>query len=230
MNIHETEQSVVEPEKVILPFEANREYTVEPVGELAKKPIYSFVKRLFDVVFSLVLMILLFIPMLLLGALVWCTSKGTALYRQERLGLNGKPFQLIKFRTMVDDAEKNGAQWSGGDTDERITKVGAFLRKSRLDELPQLWCIFIGTMSFVGPRPEREIFYDKFETYVHGFRQRLMVKPGLTGWAQINGGYDLRPEEKIVYDVEYMKKRSLWMDLKILVKTVAIVFNHKGAK
>ena len=131
---------------------------------------------------------------------------------------------------MVVDAEKNGAQWSNGDNDNRIYKFGKFLRKSRLDELPQLFCCFIGTMTFIGPRPERECFYIEFEKYIHGFSQRLKVKPGITGLAQVNGGYDLKPQEKVLIDIEYIKKRSFWLDVKILFKTVAIVFNHKGAK
>jgi lipopolysaccharide/colanic/teichoic acid biosynthesis glycosyltransferase len=131
---------------------------------------------------------------------------------------------------MCVDAEKNGAQWSLGDKDVRITRFGRFLRKSRIDELPQLWCILKGDMSLVGPRPEREVFYNEFEKYIHGFSERLKVKPGLTGWAQINGGYNLRPEEKVVYDVEYIKKRSLIFDLKIVFLTFGVVFTHHGAK
>lgn len=217
-------------QKVILPYTADREYTVEDLGELEPKPVYEFFKRIFDIVLSALLLVLLAIPMILMGLAVWCTSKGKALYRQDRLGLGGKPFSIIKFRSMVDDAEKNGAQWADGDGDNRITKVGMFLRKTRFDELPQLWCILKGTMSFVGPRPEREVFYDEFEKYIHGFRQRLKVKPGLTGLAQVNGGYDLRPEEKIVYDIEYIKKRSFALDVKLIFQTVAIVFSHEGAR
>ena len=123
---------------------------------------------------------------------------------------------------MIKDAEKAGAQWSRGENDERVTKVGLFLRKFRLDELPQLWCIFKGDMSFVGPRPERGCFYDEFETYIHGFRERLRVRPGLTGLAQIED-YFLPPEEKILYDVEYIKNRSVGLDLKIMLKTVSVV-------
>lgn len=234
MNINEMQQPATEvsaePEKVILPFEANQEYFVEPLGELKAKPVYTFCKRLLDIVVSLSAFVILLIPMILLGVLVWCTSKGPALYSQERLGMGGKTFKLMKFRTMVADAEKDGAQWSGGDQDARITKVGSFLRKTRLDELPQLWNILVGDMSLVGPRPERAVFYDKFETYVHGFRQRLVAKPGLTGLAQVNGGYYLRPEEKIVYDMEYIRTCSFWLDLKIIFKTVAVVFTHDGAK
>ena len=131
---------------------------------------------------------------------------------------------------MVMDAEKNGAQWSNGENDSRITPVGSFLRKYRIDELPQLWCIFKGDLSIVGPRPERECFYNEFETYVHGFSERMKVKPGLTGLAQINGGYNLKPEEKIVYDVEYIKNRSMLLDLKIIFKTVGVVLKKDGAK
>lgn len=215
---------------VIMPFEFDREYFVEQLGEIPRKPIYSFFKRLADIVFSFLLVVLLFVPMVIIGVIVKFTSKGSVLYFQERLGLGGRKFKIIKFRTMDRNAEENGAQWSEGDDDERITGFGRFLRKTRLDELPQLWCILIGTMSFVGPRPERECFCIAFEKYVHGFSERLKVKPGLTGLAQINGGYDLRPEEKVLYDVEYIKKRSLWLDFKIVVGTFTVVFHRKGAK
>jgi lipopolysaccharide/colanic/teichoic acid biosynthesis glycosyltransferase len=137
---------------------------------------------------------------------------------------------LVKFRSMVADAEKDGAKWSDGDNDNRITKVGKFLRKTRVDELPQLWACFTGELSIIGPRPERPEFYEAFEEHVHGFSQRLKVKPGVTGLAQVSGGYDLRPEEKVLFDIEYIKKRSLGLELKILFKTVGVVFSHKGAK
>ena len=127
---------------------------------------------------------------------------------------------------MCVDAEKNGAQWSLGDKDVRITRFGRFLRKSRIDELPQLWCILKGDMSLVGPRPEREVFYNEFEKYIHGFSERLKVKPGLTGWAQINGGYNLRPEEKVVYDVDHTKILEQRVQ-SIIGHTVKIVQNGK---
>lgn len=219
-------------ESVIMPFTyaEDEHYYVETLGEIRKKPIYSFAKRLFDILFSFVALILLLLPMLIIAAAIKCTSKGSVFYKQERLGLNGKRFKIVKFRTMVSDAEKDGAQWALGADDKRVTKVGAFLRKYRIDELPQLLACLTGQLSIVGPRPEREVFYDLFETHVHGFRERMKVKPGLTGLAQINGGYDLRPEEKVVYDVEYIKKRSFWLDMKILLKTVAVVLKHDGAK
>ncbi len=215
---------------VILPFETEQEFFVEQLGEIEKKPVYDFTKRLFDIIFSAIALIVLLFPMVLIGIAIKCSSKGKILYRQERLGYKGKKIQVIKFRTMYSNAEEAGAKWSDGEDDERIFPFGKILRKFRLDELPQLWCILKGEMSIVGPRPERECFHDAFETYIHGFSERLKVKPGLTGHAQINGGYDLRPEEKIIYDVEYIKKRSFWFDLKIIFGTVKVVFTHEGAK
>lgn len=215
---------------VILPFEKQGEYFIESLGVLKAKPFYSFIKRFFDIVISFLGLIVLAIPMLIISIAIKCSSKGTIFYKQDRLGLNGRPMQMVKFRTMRMDAEANGAQWSMGDDDPRIFPLGLKLRKLRIDELPQLWAVFKGELSLIGPRPERECFYDEFETYIHGFRERLKVKPGLTGLAQINGGYDLKPEEKIIYDIEYIKKRALLMDLKILIKTIGVVFKRDGAK
>jgi len=130
---------------------------------------------------------------------------------------------------MIIDAEKDGARWASKD-DDRVTRVGKFLRSSRLDEFPQLFNILVGEMSFVGPRPEREVFYNEFKSYIDGFDQRLLIIPGLTGFAQINGGYDLLPEEKIIFDIEYIKKRSILMDLKLILETVLVVFSHDGAR
>lgn len=215
---------------VLMPYESTEDFYVEDLGEIEKKPVYSFFKRVFDIVCSIIALLILAIPMAVIALLVKCTSKGKVFYHQERLGLNGVKIDVIKFRSMYMDAEDNGPQWSTGKSDSRITPFGRFLRNTRLDELPQIWCILKGEMSWVGPRPEREVFYDKFEEYIHGFHERLKVKPGLTGHAQIFGGYYLRPEEKIVYDVEYIKKRSLWMDIKIMFKTVKVIFNREGAK
>ena len=232
--IVETVQPIVEDNstKVNLPFEVKEgeEYFVEDLGDIKKKPLYDFFKRAFDLILSSILIIILSPVFLIIALIIKCSSKGPVFYKQERLGLNGKKFNLIKFRTMVVDAEKNGAQWSKGDDDERIYKFGRFLRKSPLDELPQIYCCFLGSMSFIGPRPERECYYNEFEKYIHGFSERLKVKPGITGLAQVNGGYDLKPQEKVVIDVEYIKTRSLWLDIKILFKTVGVVFSHDGAK
>lgn len=218
--------------KIIMPFvnEGGKVYQIEKLDKIKKNYFYLFIKRFFDLFCSFLGIVILLVPMFIIGIIVKSTSKGPAIYSQERLGINGKPFKLLKFRSMFLDAEANGAQWSQGDNDNRITKIGRILRKSRLDELPQLFNIFVGQMSLVGPRPERAVFYNEFEKYIPGFSQRLIVKPGLTGHAQVNGGYDLKPEEKIILDIEYIKKMSLWFDIKILFKTVLIVFNHKGAK
>ena len=194
-----------------------------------KKPFYSFFKRLFDFVAAFVGGTVLLIPMLLIAVCIRLDSPGPALFKQERLGKNGKPFTMIKFRSMRIDAEKDGPQWARKE-DDRVTKVGRFIRATRLDELPQLWNIFVGHMSIVGPRPERACFYDEFEEYIKGFRNRLVVQPGLTGWAQVNGGYDLQPEEKIVFDMEYIEKRSVSMDLKCIFRTIRLVFTHEGAR
>ena len=224
-------ESTVNTDKVIMPFGMpDIEYEVEQITELASKPVYSYIKRLFDITVSLIGIIILLLPMLVAYICIAATSKGNPIYRQERLGLNCKRFYIYKFRTMYENAEENGAQWSRGEEDERITPVGKFLRRIKFDEIPQLFNCLAGDLSIVGPRPEREIFYNCFETYVHGFSQRLLVKPGITGLAQIKGGYCLKPEEKIIYDIEYIKTRSLWTDLKILLSTVAVVIRGDGTK
>lgn len=216
--------------RMVLPFDKNGEYYVDNIGNIPAMPIYNFLKRAFDIFASVIGLIVLLIPMLIIAVVIKCVSYGTVFYKQERLGLNGKKIQVIKFRTMRMDAEAAGAQWSAGDSDPRIFPFGRVLRRSRADELPQLLCILKGDLSFVGPRPERECFYKEFETYVHGFSERLKVKPGLTGLAQVSGGYDLKPEEKIIYDVKYIKTRSVWLDLKIIFQTIGVVFSHDGAK
>ena len=215
---------------VILPYASDEEYYIEDLGVVASKPIYCFLKRFFDIAFAVVFLLLLVVPMLVIAVVVKLSSKGPALYYQARLGLNGKRFNVIKFRTMQEDAEADGLQWSLSDDDPRITPVGRILRKTHLDELPQLWCILTGDMSVVGPRPERPEYYDRFEQYIHGFRERLKVKPGLTGLAQVRGGYFLKPEEKILYDVEYIKTRSTGLDLRIVLETIKVVFCCEGVK
>lgn len=209
-------------------MQQSRKIVLEPVYA-RRKIIYLMVKRLFDIISSFIGIVCGLVPMIIIAIMIKLDSKGPVIFKQERLGLNGKPFKLYKFRSMHVDAEKNGAQWAQKH-DPRVTRVGNILRKTRLDEIPQFFNIFLGQMSFVGPRPERKIFYDQFETYIEGFSQRLQVKPGLTGWAQVNGGYDLLPEEKVIYDIEYIKKQSLMMDLKCILKTIKIVFTHNGAR
>ena len=168
--------------------------------KLPKRYFYRFVKRIFDIVSSACALIVLAIPMLIIAIAIKLDSQGPVFYRQERLGLNGAPFKLIKFRSMRTDAEANGAQWAQAN-DPRITKVGRFIRKTRLDEVPQFFQVISGELSLIGPRPERAVFYDEFEKYIPGFKQRLRVRPGISGLAQVVGGYDFLPEEKIVYDL-----------------------------
>ena len=208
--------------KVILPYTPTREYEVESLGELPRKPVYELVKRCFDVILSGFLLLLLAIPMILIGIAVKVSSPGPALYSQERLGKDGEQIKIYKFRTMVFDSEIDTIRWSY-DEDPRVTPLGRILRKYHIDELPQLWDILRGVLSFVGPRPEREVFYDAFEVYIHGFRERLKVKPGLTGLAQVKGGSFMPPEEKIFCDVEYIKNRSMLLDLSLMIKTLIVV-------
>lgn len=186
---------------------------------LQRKKLYQISKRGFDIVCSIFALIILAVPMLVIALIVALDSPGTPIFRQERLGLNGKPFWIYKFRSMRLNAEENGPQWAN-EQDSRCTHVGQFLRRTRLDELPQLYNILRGDMSFVGPRPERAYFYRKFETYI----------PSLTGYAQVNGGYTLKPEEKIVYDMAYIENRSIWMDLKCIIKTIRVVLSGRGAR
>lgn len=204
-------------------------YNIDAFPALPSHPLYEFMKRSIDIVISLVALLVFAIPLFIVGLIIKLDSPGSAIYQQERLGKEGRPFMLYKFRTMHQDAEKDGAKWADKN-DSRCTKIGAVLRQYRIDEFPQLINILKGDMSIVGPRPEREIFYRKFSEYIDGFEQRMAVKQGLTGLAQINGGYDLSPQEKLVYDLEYIQKRSLWLDITIIFRTVKIVFGRLGAR
>lgn len=203
-------------------------YQVEQ-SAVVEKPVYQAVKRLFDVVVSALALLILGIPMLLLMPVIRADSPGPAIFRQERLGKDGKPFVIYKYRTMQMDAERDGPQWARVH-DVRCTKLGRLLRRGHIDELPQLVNVLRGEMSLVGPRPERACFYQEFERYIRGFSQRLQVTPGITGWAQINGGYELLPEEKILFDMEYIRHRSVMFDIRCLLGTVRVAFRHDGAR
>lgn len=196
---------------------------------LRQKKLYLITKRVFDIVCSFLGLLILAIPMMIIALIITIDSPGAPIFKQERLGINGKPFMIYKFRSMRLDAEENGPQWAD-EQDPRCTHFGQILRRTRLDELPQLYNILRGDMSFVGPRPERAYFYREFEKYIPGFSNRLLVTPGLTGYAQVNGGYSLKPEEKIIYDMEYIERQSIILDIKCLLKTVHIVFSHEGAR
>ena len=209
--------------------EVDKHYTVEPLGNVPKKRIYSAIKRAFDFIVSAIAIVLLLIPMTIIALLIIVDSPGKPIYTQLRLGKNEKPFKLLKFRSMYSDAEETGIR-GAEENDERVTKIGKWIRKTRVDELPQLFNILIGQMSIVGPRPERPEFYDLFDMYIDGFRQRMVVIPGLTGLAQVNGGYDLKPEEKIVYDMQYIRERSIKTDMICILQTVGVILGRKGAR
>ncbi|MEG1311651.1 MAG: exopolysaccharide biosynthesis polyprenyl glycosylphosphotransferase [Romboutsia sp.] len=191
--------------------------------------IFDLYQRLLDIVLSLIGLIIGIPLILIFGILIKIEDKGPMTYKQERLGKNGKRFYIYKLRSMRTDAEKSGAQWADKD-DPRITKVGKFIRKTRIDELPQLFNILKGDMSVIGPRPERPSFTAQFNEEIPGFINRLAIKPGLTGWAQVNGGYDITPNEKLIEDMYYIRNRSIVLDIKILFKTVAVVLTGDGAR
>lgn len=182
---------------------------------------YLFVKRAADVTLSLAALAVL-VPMAVIALAVKLASPSPVFYRQERLGKNGKPFQLVKFRSMRTDAEKTGDQWTK-EHDPRVTRMGHVMRVCRLDELPQFWGVVKGDLSLAGPRSDRAVFYDAFEKCIPGFKQRLMVTPGITGLAQVNGGYDLKLAEKIQYDMGYIKHQSFGMDIAFLMRSVTNV-------
>ncbi len=185
----------------------------------------EFLIRVFDVVFSIIMMIILSPLMLSVALIIKLTSSGSILYKQERITKDGKTFMLYKFKTMIDNAEIDTGPVLAAKDDLRVTKVGKILRPTRIDELPQLLNVILGDMSLVGPRPERPHFVRKHKV----LRQiRLAVKPGLTGLAQIRNLYDLPPKHKIKYDYLYIQKRSLLLNIYILIKTIPVLFMKKG--
>lgn len=189
-----------------------------------------WLKRIFDIILALIGMVILAIAIIIFGPIIKLTSPGPIFYSQKRVGYMGKPIMIHKFRSMRNDAEKKtGAVWAQKN-DPRVTPIGRFMRKTRVDELPQFWNILVGDMSLVGPRPERPILTEEFYEKWPEFPQRLRIIPGLTGWAQTNGGYELKPNEKAKYDNYYIDNYSLWLDIKILFGTVKIIFTGAGAR
>lgn len=191
--------------------------------------VYLRSKRIFDIVASALALAVLALPLLVVAICIHVESPGPVIYKQERLGKGGKVFVMYKFRSMYQNSEKNGPQWAKIN-DDRCTKVGRFIRQYHIDELPQLWNVIKGDMSIVGPRPEREFFYCEFEKQVPGFRTRLLVDQGLTCIAQVNGCYDLTPDKRLVYDMEYMNGQSIWMDMKCILRTFSAIVTRRGAR
>jgi exopolysaccharide biosynthesis polyprenyl glycosylphosphotransferase len=190
-------------------------------------------KRLFDI-FASLLVLVSTLPLVLIAAIaIKLDSRGPVLYRQPRVGLYGEPYAIWKLRSMRPDAEAAGQAVWAEENDPRITRVGRIIRKLRIDELPQCWCVLKGAMSFVGPRPERPSFVAELEQQMPFYAERHMVKPGLTGWAQINYPYGASVEDarvKLEYDLYYAKNYSPFLDLLILLQTVRVVLWPAGAR
>ncbi|ORP08217.1 capsular biosynthesis protein [Streptococcus mitis] len=190
---------------------------------------YRRIKRILGLLISIP-SLLLIIPICLIACIFIVTeSSGNPIYIQERIGLNGRRFSIYKLRSMYQDAEKNGHKWASKN-DTRITKVGRFIRKTRIDELPQIINVIKGEMSIIGPRPERPEFINEFLKDIPNFNERLAVRPGITGWAQVNGGYELTPKDKLVYDIFYINHESIKLDFLILLKTIKVMFTGNGSR
>ena len=187
-------------------------------------------KRLLDLLFAMLIGIFAAPVIILAAIIVKLESKGPVFFIQERIGEGNRKFNIVKFRSMTTDAEKNGPQWASKN-DNRVTKFGKIMRATRIDELPQLWNVLRGEMSFVGPRPEREFFIQQLEKEIPYYNLRHTVKPGLTGWAQVMYPYGASVEDayrKLQYDLYYIKHHSIPFDVKVLLKTVTIVIFGKG--
>ena len=191
------------------------------------------VKRVFDIISATVLILLSAPVMLVTALLIKCESKGPALYRQERVGQNGRSFSIAKFRSMRTDAESDGKPRWASTNDDRVTRVGQVIRRLRIDELPQLFNVLRGDMSMVGPRPERPYFVEKLTQDIPFYALRHSVKPGVTGWAQVRYAYGATVEdslEKLQYDLYYVKNHTLFLDLVVLIETVSVVLTGRGAR
>ena len=211
----------------LLPERINSNFSVDLLNTFVgrQSDIDEFLITMLDIAASIGILLVLWPIMLLISLLIKLTSSGHVLYKQHRVGKDGKTFTLYKFRTMVKDAEKKGGPVLAKQDDSRVTKIGKILRTTRFDELPQLLNVLCGQMSLVGPRPERPHFV-KLHKALQGLR--LAVKPGLTGLAQVNNFYDLHPKHKIKYDFLYIQRRSFLLNIYILLQTIPVVFSKKG--
>jgi len=192
---------------------------------------YAEFKRAIDILFALPAVLIAAPVIAVLGLLVKLTSRGPAFYVQERVGQNGRVFKIVKLRTMVQDAEaRTGPVWASAN-DPRETSLGRILRRTHLDELPQLWNVLRGDMSLIGPRPERPVFVEKFKQEIPNYTERLAVRPGITGWAQVNHVYDQTVEDvrqKVEFDREYIRQMGWGIDLKIMAATAARMLGRRG--
>jgi exopolysaccharide biosynthesis polyprenyl glycosylphosphotransferase len=217
--------------KVAVEHIGSQWYVALPLQHRPAATSLAVVKRIMDLIGGGLLTFLLLLIGPLIAIAIRLDTPGPTIYRQDRLGRHGKPFQVIKFRSMAADAESDGeARWAAK-ADPRVTRVGAFLRRARLDELPQAINVLQGEMSLVGPRPERPEFIEQLQHDIPFYRTRLAAKPGLTGWAQINYGYGASINDsltKLQYDLYYLKHQSPWFDLLILARTIAVVIRMQG--
>ena len=204
-----------------------------PLVEVMAPPIYGaneVIKRLIDILVSSLSLLLLLPLILVIMILIKIGSKGPVLFAQERVGKDGKIFSLYKFRSMTRDAEKHTGPVLAKTDDRRITKWGRVLRRTRLDEIPQLINVLKGNMSLVGPRPERPFFVERFKRQIPGYVQRLQVRPGVTGLAQVHSRYDISARSKLRYDLLYVRRHSLFLDLEIILRTIWVILRRKGAR
>ena len=185
-----------------------------------------FFKRFFDIIISFFALLILAIPLLIIGLLVKLTSKGPILYKQERIGRNGKVFKILKFRTMVLGAESQGVY--SDNKDKRVTGFGKFLRKTSIDELPQFINMLVGQMSLIGPRPPLTYHPWKYEEYTDEQKRMFEVRPGISGWAQVHGRKEVEWPERIDLNVWYVNHLSFWLDVKIFFMTIGKVFSGEG--
>ncbi|GAA4244637.1 sugar transferase [Winogradskyella damuponensis] len=217
-------------QKVPIQFVGKDFYKYFPFSRSNENKLYIFFHRAFDVTFSLIGLIVgvLLLPIILIGNLMG--NKGPLFYVQERVGINGKPFNIVKLRTMVVNAEKDGVKWAQKN-DKRITSFGMFLRRSRLDEVPQFYNVLKGDMSIIGPRPERPFFVSELSRIIPFYETRHMIKPGLTGWAQVSTRYGSSVDDsltKLQYDLYYIKHRSVFLDFSITIKTLSTILYYRG--
>ncbi|TFV11023.1 sugar transferase [Muribacter muris] len=202
------------------------------LGSLLPSPIYSLVKRLMDIILITATFPITLPVMAITAVAIRLESEGGALFIQKRVGQGGKEFNIYKFRSMCHDSEKNGAQFASAN-DMRVTRIGKFIRKTRIDELPQFFNVLKGDMSLIGPRPEQKNFVDKFEEKIPFYNYRHIVKPGISGWAQVVQGYAADVDDtqvKVEHDFYYIKHFSLWLDILIIFKTLKTMFTGFGAR
>ncbi|WP_370000581.1 exopolysaccharide biosynthesis polyprenyl glycosylphosphotransferase [Winogradskyella sp.] len=216
--------------RVPIQFVGKDFYKYFPFSRSNENKLYIFFQRAFDVICAIFGLVvgLIILPILLIGNLLG--NSGPLLYTQERVGRNGKPFRIVKLRTMIVNAEKDGAKWAQKD-DKRVTAFGKFLRRSRLDEIPQFYNVLKGDMSVIGPRPERPFFVNELARIIPFYETRHIIKPGLTGWAQVKTRYGSTVEDsltKLQYDLYYIKHRSIFLDFNIAIKTLSTILYYRG--